>query len=169
MFKAIIWTADSIAILATACRLYIRARIIRRFYWDDAVHIVAMLCMIIQSAMYSGTRALVDSVRNYQSHQTHIIPNFKLYLQINISATIVAITCFWAVKLCYMLFYRTLFRVSDRFMKAWWIVLSFVFATYWVSVITALVQCGGNGLKITDVGTHSLIWRSSFYVLGDTC
>ncbi|KUJ22168.1 uncharacterized protein LY89DRAFT_553505, partial [Mollisia scopiformis] len=152
---AIIWTADFVAVAFTAIRLYIRGSVTKKFHWDDAVHILAMVCMIIQSAIYSGGRSLEKSVESYLAKETLVAPNFTLFLRLNIASTVITFTCYWAVKLSIMLFYRMLFWVYDTFMKAWWTVLCFTFATYWVVIATALVQCDGNGLELTSIAACS--------------
>lgn len=132
--------------------MYIRGRVIKRLGWDDAVHVLAAVCMVIQSGMYTGAAPLLEAVTLYLAKKTTVVPDFVKYLQINIANTVITFTCYWLVKLSIMLFYRKLFSVSDSFMRAWWAVLAFVFASYLVVIITSLVQCGGNGTKITDLG-----------------
>lgn len=145
-FKIIIWTADAVAIVFTAGRLFIRCRFTKKIHWDDAVHVLAMLCMIIQSAIYSGGQSLEESVQAHLAKQTHVVPNLRLFLQLNIASTIITFTCYWAVKLSIMLFYRTLFWVYETFMKAWWIVLSFVIAT---RKLIFFFETGKNNCRVT--------------------
>ena len=51
-------------------------------------------------------------------------------------------TSTWLVKFTFLLLYRTIFEVNRNFMRAWWLVLVFVFVTYWVAIAGTWTQCG---------------------------
>ena len=48
----------------------------------------------------------------------------------------------WLVKLSYLLFYRTLFGVSNLFMKVWWAITIVVFLAFWVCIAGIMTLCG---------------------------
>lgn len=108
--------------------------------------------MILHSAIYTGGRSLAEAVLAYRAKKTHHVPDLKLFLRLNIVTVVFGFTCYWAVKLSFLLFYRMLFGVSKTFMKAWWGVSVYVLITFWVAIGTSLAQCGGSAFKITDPG-----------------
>ncbi|TVY22952.1 hypothetical protein LHYA1_G008173 [Lachnellula hyalina] len=148
--NALIWTLGGLAIVLTVGRLLIRLKLNKKLHWDDAAHVVALLCMILHSAIYTGGRSLAEAVLAYRAKKTHHVPDLKLYLRLNIVTAVFGFTCYWAVKLSFLLFYRMLFGVSKAFMKAWWGVSAYVLITFWVAIGTSLTQCGGSAFKITD-------------------
>jgi len=66
--------------------------------------------------------------------------------------------CIWSVKLAFLLFYKNLFGVSQRFMKAWWCVLVFTVLTFWVCLGTTFAQCGGDASDLLNLD----VCKSSF-------
>ena len=153
--KAIIWTCDVVAIVFTAGRLYIRGKIIKHFYLDDAMHIIAVICMIIQSSLYTGGEYLLEDLKKYKADKkNNPYPNLLLLQQLNIASATITFTCYWAVKISILLFYRQMFSVSKTFMKAWWAVMAYTILTFWVAIAICLSQCGGNGANITNMGEN---------------
>lgn len=129
--------------LLTAGRQWIRLRILRRFDWNDAAHLAALLLLLVQVSMISGAAPLMyradESIVNNNPSQ----PDLNLLFRINLALLLITWSCLYAVKVSFLLFYRTIFNASAQFNRAWWSVLAFVILSYCALIISSLMQCGG--------------------------
>ena len=132
----------------TIGRYAIRGYTSRRFYWDDLIHLFALLVLIthgvtdelslkskaaIANAAKAKPKPSQDELLHMYQHNQRLstVNNCFLYL------------VFWIVKLSFLAFYHMLFKSSERFRKAWWGVLVFVLLTLWIPLAGVLSTCAG--------------------------
>lgn len=128
----------------TAGRYLIRMKTVGHLKWDDAVHGIAVVVMIGYSASYTILLRITYPLKlrvtgvNGVSSDDDQIRHYHLEF--------VSILLFWiaiyAIKFSFLLFYRDIFRISHRFMKAWWAVFAFTWLTFLVCILLLLWGCG---------------------------
>ncbi|KAL8797266.1 MAG: hypothetical protein Q9195_000419, partial [Heterodermia aff. obscurata] len=140
------WALTGVASALSAGRYAIRGYNSRRLYWDDLVHLLALLVLIahgVTNELSLHSKATIASAKTavpkpsnarlldlYQHNQKlSRVNNCFLYL------------VFWTVKLSFLLLYRILFNTSAPFRKAWWVVLGLTLLTFWVPIAGVLSTC----------------------------
>lgn len=136
------WTLEALCIVLTVGRYYIRYKVRHRFYPDDYLHLAALIWLTISNAfveaMFPPARILFDGPPGVKPPTSEVDKFRKLQ-------TVMSITFYisqFCVKFSFLLFYRELFWVSQRFMRAWWVVATFVFLAFWAIMAGSLTQCG---------------------------
>lgn len=118
------------------------------FLWDDLTHLLALLSMIAEVALF---QTLFRDGYYITAIERQLIPppSMQAYVDLFIrfrrrsdGIALLFFTSTWLVKLTFLLLYRVIFDIDRNFRKAWWGVLVFVFVTYWVTVAGVLTQCG---------------------------
>ena len=144
--QAALWALTAIAIILTIGRYAVRQMLIGRFYSDDFTHLIALLALI---GFAISTQCFVDLEVQELEIEAGQVPeprdSAKLALhakQYQVALSIFAWISLWFVKFTFLLFYRLLFNVSPIFMKAWWIVMVFVFVSFWIPIAGVLTACG---------------------------
>ena len=143
------WAFTSVAILLTAGRLWIRARIIRRVGWDDAAHLLGCLLLVALVALVSAASSMMYHLG---SNDTNGPSNeITIFYRLDLAATLISWCCLWLIKSSFLILYRHIFSISSRFLRAWWIVSAVVFLTFWVVIAGCVTQCG-NPTQIDRIG-----------------
>ncbi|PYH44660.1 uncharacterized protein BP01DRAFT_383231 [Aspergillus saccharolyticus JOP 1030-1] len=141
-----------VACFFLACRLWVRWRLLKRWYLDDLFVTVATLCLIgdlvIQHYMFNlgMSDAANMNAQEMINMMKMIIPGSTLY-----------VTTLWLIKASLVIFYKrladrtryqTVYNITLGFLAATWLVLFFdiVFKCYppsrqWKSVIDAELAC----------------------------
>ena len=131
-----------IALVLTTGRFLIRYKIIGRYHWDDATHLLALLLLIAHSALLTYGISLDYRVARYINGSRSEKSSSSLYTRVTFTKYIVLWCCLWSVKVTFLLFYRLLFQSSKQFILAWWCVLGLVVATFWICIAAVLTACG---------------------------
>ena len=126
----------------TAGRYAIRYTTVGRFHWDDFTHLIALLALI---GFGVGVQGYVDVAAQEFAIQAGEEPKPADYAGLVIHGRLyqVMLSAFawislWSVKFTFLLFYRLLFDVSTKFMRAWWVVTVFTFVTFWIPIAGVL-------------------------------
>ena len=161
IFAAVSWVFTALAILLTAGRFWIRCKIIKKLSWDDAAHLLALLLLVAQVSIVSGAASMIYQIANYEAgDDEHYQAKYLLFVRLDIAGILVTWCCLYAVKISFLLLYHHLFRISERFIQAWWIVLGIVVLTFWILVAGSLTECGSPS-ALEHVGmSSSLICHS---------
>ena len=155
--QAVSWSFTGLAVLLTICRLWIRCTIIKGLFWDDAAHMLALACLLIQISLVTAATTMAYHVVSQNSTEEAAATQVHL-LRINYAAIVIVWTCLYAVKLAFLLLYRRIFQVSQNFMKAWWTVLAMVVAMYSATIVGAITQCG-NPSHLGSMGNADLFHK----------
>ena len=149
------WGFTGLATLLTASRFWIRSKVTKRLAWDDAAHLLGLLLLIAQVSIVSGAasmiyRVTIDEVedsRRYEAEQS-------LFVRLDLAGILITWCCLYAIKTSFMLLYHHIFRISEKFIRAWWIVLGIVFLTFWILIAGSLTECGSPS-ALEHVGRSS--------------
>lgn len=125
--------------LLTAGRLWIRSQIIRKYGWDDAAHLLALLLLLAQVSISSAAPLIYQLAEVVTDDEL----DFASLAQLEEAALFITWTCCYAVKIAFLLLYRSIFHVSTNFVRAWWTVLAFVILSYSIIITSSIVACGG--------------------------
>ncbi len=147
-FQAFVWTMTAITVLLSAARYAISVAEKKSLQWDNLTHLLALLAMVTMVALL---QTLFRDGYYITAIDRQLVPNpdraafVELYIRFRRRSDAIALLFFtstWLVKLTFLLYYRSIFKISKNFRKAWWAVTIFVFITYWVTVAAVLTQCG---------------------------
>lgn len=128
--------------------------------WDDATHLLGLLCLLAQVAAVTADTSMIyedpDNAIERLTEQNRL----KLFLRLDTAAIMLSWCCLYAIKATFLLLYHQIFRVSQGFMRAWWITSIIVFATFWVLFAGTLTKCGSVA-DLVDIGRLSRSeWKS---------
>ncbi len=143
VITAVSWIFTALAILLTLVRFWIRCKIIKRVSWDDAAHLLGLLLLIAQVSMITGAASMM--YRNLDlaaGSPGHYEAGHTLFVRLNIAGIFVTWCCLYAIKLSFLLLYHHIFKISQTFIRAWWIVLGIVLVTFCVLIAGSLTGCG---------------------------
>jgi hypothetical protein len=136
------WSLTAFCILLTIGRFTIRYRVRHRFYSDDIFHLSALIWLIISNAlveaMFPPARIMFEGPPGVKPPPSTVTKFRKLQT----AMTITFFVSQFSVKFSFLFFYKELFWVSQRFMRAWWCVGTFVFLGFWAVLAGNLTQCG---------------------------
>lgn len=158
ILTAVSWLFTGLAISLTAGRFWIRYKIIKKFSWDDAAHLLGLLLLVAQVSIVSVAASMIYQITNYEvGDDRHYEAEHLLFVRLNVAATLVTWCCLYAIKMSFLLLYHRIFQISQKFIQAWWIVLGIVSLTFFVFVAGSLTQCGSPS-ALEHVGTlnHSV-------------
>jgi hypothetical protein len=140
----------AIALVITILRLAVRYRHLKRFFWDDAFAISAMVCLTGMAILNELSRNAIYLTELIASGGT---PGPPFTTAEKISSAMIAQskmqfsfmmlfwTCLWSVKGSLLMFYRRLFIGVDGYMKWWWVVVGSCILTWLISVLTDFMDC----------------------------
>lgn len=146
--EALVWTLTAITILLSGARYAISAATKKAFQWDGLTHLLALLSMVTMVALF---QTLFRDGYYITAIERHLAPPptqeafIELYIRFRRRSDAIALLFFtstWLVKVTFLLYYRSIFQINKNFRRAWWVVLGFVFVTYWVTFAGVLTQCG---------------------------
>ncbi|KAI9839027.1 MAG: hypothetical protein M1837_002281 [Sclerophora amabilis] len=163
---AIVWIGFAVAAILTAARLYIRHVKLRRFFWDDAFHVFALVTLLTSAFVYSwmvhviydiglavtGMKMLDVKFFDYD------VPQFFRY---QFGTILLFWITLWSVKISFLLFYRRFFDGLTKHIIAWWLVMIFTVGAFIGCCITFLTVCGttANWFKVVQCGTYPSLIR----------
>ena len=146
--EAVIWSFTGFATLLTIGRFYMRYRILKHLFWDDALHFVAWILLLALGITYT-----VQAPANYRfaAISAGTLPQpppdefEKLVgsiLRYDFALPVLFWTCLFCVKFAFLCLYRLILDGSGKQMKTWWAVSFFVFVCYWICMTGLLAECG---------------------------
>ena len=149
------WVFTGLAILLTAARFWIRCNMIKRLSWDDLAHLLGLLLLIAQVSVVTAAASMMyRNPVNQAGLDSHWEGEHSLFVRLNLAAILISWCCIYAIKSSFLLLYRHIFKISQRFIRAWWIVLGIVILTFSILIAGSITQCGG-ARALENVGTYS--------------
>ena len=149
------WGFTGLAILLTASRFWIRSKIIKRLAWDDAAHLLGLLLLIAQVSIVSGAASMIYRIATYEAGENRRSEaEHLLFARLDLAGILITWFCLYAIKMSFLLLYHHIFRVSEKFIRAWWVVLGIVFLTFWILIAGSLTECGSPS-ALEHVGKSS--------------
>ncbi|CAF9930985.1 MAG: hypothetical protein ALECFALPRED_004773 [Alectoria fallacina] len=168
ILAAVSWVFTGVAILLTAGRYWIRCKIIKRLSWDDAAHLLALLLLVAQISIVSGAASMIYQIANYETgDDEHYQAKHSLFVRLNIAGILITWCCLYAVKISFLLLYHRIFRISEKFIQAWWMVLGIVVLTFWILVGGSLTECGSPSAleRVENCLAPSMMRRQKVFVI----
>lgn len=165
------WALTGTAGALTVGRYIIRYINSGRFFWDDLVHLFALVVLIV----HGGTDQLslrskatiakaVDS--KPRPSQSYLLGLYEHNQRLSSVNNCFLYLVFWMVKLSFLMLYRFLFQSSRPFKKAWWVVLVFTVLTFWIPIAGVLSTCAGADTvadyKICNGQTHGRVVKLEY-------
>lgn len=146
--QSVNWALTGIAVALTLGRYIIRYFNSRRLYWDDAVHLFALVILVTHGATNELTldskARLRDAMKSTPSpSESHLLGLHEYNHRLSTVNNCFLYLVFWIVKASFLLFYRLLFQTSAAFKKGWWGVTAFTFLTFWIPIAGVLTTCAG--------------------------
>ena len=150
---AVSWVFTTLAVLLTGSRFWIRAKIIKKFSWDDAAHLLGLLFLLVQVSTTSAAASQLYRLRYLEAGDDGRFENeHLLFVRLNIAGVLTTWCCLYSIKMSFLLLYHRIFQISDIFIRAWWIVLAVVVLTFWILIAGSLTGCG-SALALEHPGT----------------
>ena len=120
----------------------------RRFYWDDAVHLFALVILIVHGGTNQLSLASKAKIADAVSEKPKPSESYLLGLYEHNQRLSTVNNCFlylvfWIVKFSFLVFYRFLFHTSAPFDRVWLGVTVLTFLTYWIPFAGVLTTCAG--------------------------
>jgi hypothetical protein len=154
--QAVSWVFGSIGIALTVGRYAIRWKVTHKFHADDIAHLFATLLMVAALACY---HKLIPSIYDFYAFAEGSAPEddgrFNWMEAMSAVFHILFYTSLWCVKLAFLLFYRTLFKISKSFNITWWVILGYNFVTFWMAIAGSLLQCDGQPSQLGNWRKYS--------------
>ena len=155
LLTAVSWTFTGLAIIFTAARFWVRCKIIKRLSWDDLAHLLGLLLLVAQISIITGAAAMMyQTSGNKAGDDGDYEDGHMLFVRLNVAAILITWCCLYAIKLSFLLLYQHIFQVSERFVRAWWIVLGIVILTFCILIAGSITQCG-SPRALENVRTYS--------------
>lgn len=165
------WALTGTAGALTIGRYAIRYVNSRRFFWDDLVHLCALVVLIAhggtdQLSLNSKARIKTAADSKPRPSQTYLLGLYEHNERLSSVNNCFLYLVFWIVKLSFLMLYRFLFQSSTPFKKAWWVVLAFTVVTFWVPIAGVLSTCAGADTvadyKACDGQTHGRVIKLEY-------
>ena len=132
------------SIALTGGRFAIRGYHSRRLFWDDLVHLFALLILIahgVTNHVTNDAKMQLALAATTKGGEAKLLEMYHHVRYLNTVNNCLLYLVFWAVKLSFLLFYRLLFETSIPFTRAWWAVLAFTLLTFWAPIAGVLATC----------------------------
>lgn len=134
----------------------------RRFYWDDLVHLFALVILIthgVTNELSLNSKAELANAATAvpKPSASDLLGLYEHNYKLNTVNNCFLYSVFWIVKLSFLTFYLLLFKSSAPFKKAWWVVLAFTLLTFWVPIAGVLSTCAGAS-TVTGFSEYSAYW-----------
>ena len=126
-------------------RTYIRARLNHRLYVDDALFLLAIVTLIAGTALtyvdipYIYLQQNVES--GAQAPPSDFVKRLIKSVKIQDSAVMLLSTAVFAVKLSFLIFFRSLLRRVKNLMIWWWCVLIIVVPSAIIMLCSNFISC----------------------------
>lgn len=140
-----IWLSVAIAILFTIIRTAIRIRVYRHLFADDGAVYLALTILVSMGIMYQIITPTMFELERLLTPGAVPSANFvqeaAFFLKLQFAIIILFWTTLWAVKLSFLLYYRTLFAGLPNQLFWWWLVSVFAGMAYLGCWATQLASC----------------------------
>lgn len=158
---AVSWLFTGSAVLLTVGRFWIRCKIVGRLSWEDAAHLLGLLLLVTQVSTLTVEASMIYQKSNSETvDDGNYEADHLLLVRLNFATVLITWCCLYAVKASFMLLYHHIFQISQRFIRAWWIVLGMVILTFCVLIAGSLTECGSPS-ALDHVGMSGISFSSS--------
>ena len=139
------WSLCAVAILFVVARITVRIIYFRRLSGDDYFCLLALSLLISNSiVMQLMSPPMFDILEvsvGLKTPSADFLENSSFYLKLQFTNTILFWSVLWAVKGCFLAFFRKLTTQTKYPRMAWWVVVTITLLAYIGSIITYPVSC----------------------------
>ena len=133
--KGILWTGVAVSLSFYIFRIWVRVKIFRRLFPDDAFVLAAWLMATAYAAIWQwcGSQLYISiavASGKLLKPPPDILSQVKTFLRGLFVAYVLFYTCLWCIKLSFLLFYWKFVNHVRRQRILWWAVLVFTVASY---------------------------------------
>lgn len=143
--KVTVWILCGIAVAFVAARIVVRVVYSKRLFSDDYFCLLALSILIGNSVltqlMVPPMYSLLEVSAQRQAPAADFLTETSFYLKAQFASTVLFWSCLWAVKGCFLAFFRRLTNQIKWPRIAWWAVTVITVLAYIGSVITYPVSC----------------------------
>ncbi|KAL9006365.1 MAG: hypothetical protein Q9188_000901 [Gyalolechia gomerana] len=144
-FLAVIWSGLAISAICVAMRLFVRIKVFKRLWMDDACVVFALvlaLATAILWQLFAKDMFAVMAVTSGQSVPKHSFLSLgEAFKTIPMVILIFFYSTLWTIKLSFLLFFKRLTKDVRRQQLLWWPITVFTIATYFVCIGTIPYRC----------------------------
>ena len=142
VFEALIWTLTTLAIGLSIGRYLIRYKTVRGLDVADVFHGVALFLLLLLT--------ISSTIESSAPGKSLFETDLKTYLQIKTAMSCLWLISLYGIKFSFLFFYRSIFGISQLFMRAWWLVTAFTLIAFWVSLGGVIAQGGRTAQNILN-------------------
>ena len=143
--QGILWGLCALAAIFVVARIAIRIRYFHRLSGDDYFCILALSLLVANSVvtqlMSPPMYKLLEVSNKVSAPGPDFMSNSSFYLKLQFANTILFWSVLWAVKGCFLAFFRRLTNQTKWPRVAWWVVATITLLAYIGSIITYPVSC----------------------------
>ena len=159
VLTSVSWIFTTLALLLTASRFWIRGKIIKKFSWDDAAHLLGTLLLVVQVSIISVAASQLYRVGDLEAEDDSSFEHgHLLFVRLDIAGILITWCCLYAIKMSFLLLYHRIFQISEIFIRAWWTVLALVTLTFVILIAGSLTECGSPS-ALENAGTFGTFRR----------
>ena len=150
------WASTAISFLFLPVRGYYRIKRFNRLFFDDALVLLAWICLFITAVIWQTRVWIVYYVWNVSDGKVYPPPAnfFELVdkqVHQGLAVTFMNIVSLWSVKFAFLVLFRRMSRNVRGFDLLWWAVFLFTVATLAVCVGVQAYDCTfGEIMKISS-------------------
>ena len=143
-----IWAVTAVAFPFVPFRLYVRLRVFRRLFTDDAFVVLAYILLLVYACfwqIYAKDLYIVfDVAAGLETPDTDINIHLQRFLNGEVFTVFMYGFCLWFIKLAFLLFFRRLGDQVRHQAVIWWSVLAFSVATFviWLGITNSRCIAG---------------------------
>lgn len=91
----------------------------------------------------SGIATFIQIEKYHETHPDLLdLKDRNTFIHIRFGGALIFWVAMYSVKFSFLMLYRTLFWISERFRKFWWAVLGFTMLCFWMSFFACFWVCG---------------------------
>lgn len=138
------WALTCLAGVLSGGRYAIRGYNSRRLYWDDLIHLLALVILIVHGGtneLSLNGKATLAKTAARKASQAELLGVYRHNQRVNTVNNCFLFPVFWIIKISFLLLYRLLFQSSPTFKKVWWAVTIFTLLTFSVPIAGVVSTC----------------------------
>lgn len=139
------WSLCAVAIIFVAARISVRIAYFQRLSGDDYFCLLGLALLIgnsiVMQLMSPPMFDILEVSNGLKTPGVDFMKNSSLYLKLQFANTILFWSILWAVKGCFLAFFRRLTNQTKYPRIAWWVVATITVLAYIGSIITYPVSC----------------------------
>ncbi|KAL8822608.1 MAG: hypothetical protein Q9191_006660, partial [Dirinaria sp. TL-2023a] len=157
-YYTIFWVLTGLAILFTAARIGVRLKVYGRLMVDDGLVILALVCLLAGSIMFSVLIDTTFTVQDVHIYHAKPPPHFEnlthRFAKYQWAGAYLFFTGIWSVKGSFLAFYDDLTKRLPLYRRGWWVTIVITVLTY---IGSLLAYAFLDGVRLTNNSKNEAI------------